>query len=459
MNRIFRFFSVIAIVFVAFSCVKTDDNDPINPPAGEDQVLWKFSLSDSIGLENVKSVALPAYDEANNGYYLLNVENPSSSYNEIDVYVVALDASGTLKWHVKATDLPIDPSNESFIASTEGKIIVFMTEKLLCLDAESGNTAWSNDMYRTYWVNSMSVADGKIFYIDGTDITEKIVGINLTDGSEFCRLAINVPGEDIRGELTMIAGGKLHVLTNDINNNNQWLSQLVIYDISLLPSDSPVAYTTPLNFYPVTSVMAATSSGSALFFMKNEGNSDPVERYLVSVNSQGTENWRAEVPSDVSDIYIDAAENIYCIGPNEFLRFSATGAKIFEAEIPFATYLNEFELLESSLFYGVTGNPETGEEDNIFTVFDLPTFSEQLRYGEYYPYAQIEGSSAQIYEENYRRLGENAAFSSGKKVVDRTGKLISVSHESIYCVNTFENKLMPNAWSKRFGDYGNTNSR
>jgi len=193
--------------------------------------------------------------------------------------------------------------------------------------------------------------------------------------------------------------------------------------------------------------------------MKNEGAVDPTDRYLVSVNSQGIENWRAEVPSDVSDIYIDAAENIYCIGPNEFLRFSATGVKIFEAEIPFATYLNEFELLESNLFYGVTGNPDTGEEDNIFTVFDLTTFSEQLRYGEYYPYVQIEGSSSQVYEENYRRLGENAAFSSGKKVVDRTGKLISVSKETIYCVSTFENKLMPNAWSKRFGDYGNTNSR
>lgn len=461
MNRIFRLFSVMAIISVAFSCVKTDDNDPVNPPVGVDQVLWKYSLSDSIGLNYIKSVALPAFDELNNGYYLLNVESETSSNNEIDVYVVALDASGTLKWFKKATQTPVDLAYESFIACSDGKIIVFMTESILCLDAQSGNTIWENLMYRTYWVNSMSVSDGRIFYIDGVDITEKIVGLNLNDGSEFCRLQINVPGEDIRGELTMIADDNLYVLTNDINNNNQWLSQLLIYNIPLIPSGTAVAYTTPLDFYPVTSVMAASSTGSALFFMKNEGNPDPVERYLVSVNNQGIEEWKAEVPADVSELYLDASNNIYCTGSYHFLKFSSTGAKILETEIPFATYVDEFELLESNSFYGVAGNPETGEEDNIFTVFDLPTFSEQLRYGEYYPYAQIDGSSSQIIEENYRRLGQNADFAGGKKVADRSGKLISVSAAggAIYCVKTFDNKLMPNAWSKRFGDYGNTNSR
>ncbi len=461
MNPYFRILSIIVFLFVATSCVKTDDNNPDNPIFGEDQILWTFSLTESIGDQEMKDIALPAFDEANNGYYLVSIDNTGSgsTNNQKDVWVIALDEAGNFIWKIKATDTPESFANKSFISYSDGKVIVFMTDKLLCVDAQSGNALWSNAIYRTYWVNSMSVANGKIFYIDGLDITEKIVGVNMSDGSEFCRLPINVPGEDIRGELTMVSGGKLFVLTNDINNNNQWLSQLLIYNITDLPGGQPLAYTTPSDYAPANSALVATSTGSALFFMKNVGTTSPSNKFLVSVNDQGIENWKTEVPYEVQDIFIDAAENIYCVGPYDFLKYSATGAKIFETEIPFATYFDEFEILESNVVYGVAGNPETGEEDNIFTVFDLPTCTEQLRYGEYYPYAPIEGSSAQAEEENNHRLGENASFATGKKVADRQGRLISVGNGTIYCVKNFTNKLMPNAWGKRFGDLANTNSR
>lgn len=460
MSRYFSYFSIFFLLFVATSCVKTDD-DTNNPVIGEDQVKWTFSLTNSLQDKEIIEVALPAFDEANNGYYLVEIDNTGSgsTNNENDVYVIALDEAGTFKWQIQATDTPEDFLNDNFIACSEGKVIVFMTDKLLCLDAQTGSTLWSNAMYRTYWVNSMSIADGKIFYVDGADITEKIVGVNLSDGSEFCRLSINKPGEDIRGEVTMVSDGKLFVLTVDINNNNQWLSQLVIYDIATLPLGQPVAYTTPLDYAPANSALAASSAGSVLFYMKNAGMVAPLNRYLVSVNRSGIENWRAEVPNEVKDIYTDAADNIYCVGPYDFLKFSATGTRLYETSIPFATYFDELEMLESNTFYGVAGNPDTGEELGLFTIFDMSTCNEQLRYGEYFPYAQVEGSSSQVYDENNRRLGENAAFSTGKKVVDRKGNVISIGLGIVYCLKNMNHKLMPNAWSKRFGDYGNTNSR
>lgn len=460
MKRLFRYLSAILILSVATtSCVKPDDDTSDNPILGEDQVKWVYSLSTLLGSEIVDK-SMPAFDSENNGYYLVEIDATAGSATELnDAYVVALDKTGTLLWQTKIAEAPESDLNESYLAYADGKIVVSTYSRIICLNAQSGAQNWSIDSPRTYWVNSMSVAQGKVFFVESS-WPEKLVGFNLEDGSEICSISLNKTGEDIRGEATLISGSKVFVSVSDINNNNGWYSGLYIFDINSLNNvlEPTHAYTTPPDYYPASSCLISSAANTALFLAKYQGSENQPGCYLISVNEGGNENWKAEVPEEVTQLFTDAQGNIYAQGSDYLLKFSPSGAKLYQTSIPFATYFDELEITESNVFYGVAGNPETGEELNLFATFSLSTGAELLRKTEYFPYAQMEGSSLAVNEENNSRLGKNASFASGKKVIDAEGNVISISSNNIYCLKDPNQKLMTGAWAKRNGTLGNTNA-
>ncbi len=459
MNRLFSYLSAILILISISACTKLNDDDVTdNQLLGEDLVKWSYSLSDQLGADIV-STSMPAFDDANNGYYLVEIDATTGSTEENIAWVVAVDKVGVLLWKSEITDAPESDLNESYLVFADGKIVVSTTTQVVCLNAQTGVPIWSVDSNRTYWVNSMSVAQGKIFYIESS-WPEKLVGLNLSDGSQICSISLNKPGEDIRGEVTLITGSKLVVSVSDINNNGEWYTGLNLFDINSLTNESTPAFTyfTATDYYPVSSCLISSDANAIMFLAQYQGMENMPDRYLISVSETGVENWKTEVPDDIQQLFTDAQGNIYAFGNDNLLKITSSGQIAYQNNIPFGTYFNEFQIAESNVFYGNVGNPQTGDESNFFATFSITSGTEILRNGEYFPYAQMEGSSIAVNEENERRSGENYLFRSGKKVIDAEGNIISISSKNIYCLQGPNHKLMPGAWAKRNGNMENTNS-
>ncbi len=459
MNRLFSYVSAILILISISSCTKLNDDDVTdNPLLGEDVVKWSYSLSDLLGAEIVE-VGLPAFDDVNNGYYLVEIDATTGSTEENKAWVVAVDKVGVLLWKSEITDAPESDLNDSYLAYTDGKIVVSTTTKVVCLNAQTGVPIWSVDSNRIYWVNSMSVTQGKIFYIEST-LPMKLVGLNLSDGSQICAISLNKTGEDIRGNLTLITGSKLVVSVSDINNNGEWYTGLNIFDINSLTNESipSHSFTTATDYYPVSSCLLSSDANAVLFLAQYHGSENIPDRYLISVSETGVENWKTEVPEDIQQLFTDAQGNIYAFGNDNLLKITSSGQIAYQNNILFGTYFNEFQIAESNVFYGNVGDCQTDYESDCFATFSLTSGTEILRNGEYFPYAQMEGSSIAVNEENDRRSSENCLFRSGKKVIDAEGNILSISSKNIYCLLGPNHKLMPGAWAKRNGNIGNTNS-
>lgn len=444
---------------VLFSCIKEENTEP--DKQGKDQVKWTFSLYHELGNEVLTS-AIPAFDEKNKGYYLVNTDNTGANdiNNRHDVWLLAIREDSILNWKVKVSDSPVDAQDVNYVSYISGKVLVFLTNKLVCLDTLNGNTVWSKDIHRVYWQNSLSVSKGKIFYIDQSDTRDKLKGLNLADGSEICSIGLNSStNEDVRGELTVIAGDKLYVSTSDINNSGQWLTKIFIYDIANISNSSaPLTYTLPSDYFP-KNTMAVNSSGDLLFFMKNDISS-PYKKYLVSISQTGTENWKAEVPDDAKYIYIDNQNLIHCRTTStiKIIRYSNTGNKLNENSFQYYNTFPTFEILEDNTVYGNVEDSETGL--STFATFDLNSGNEKANRSINFPYSMLEGSSIAIQQENQEREADNAEFTDAfVKSVDRKGNLIAISRYKIYCIKDLDQKLLPDSWPKDFSNYGNTNSR
>jgi hypothetical protein len=427
--------------------------DPSNL-VGEDHVKWTFSLEQTLGKEIVET-AVPAFDENNKGYFIVETENG----NLHDLWVLAIRPDSSLHWKVKVSDSD-DPSNYNYISYSDGKILVNMTNKLIRLDTLSGNQIWSKNIFREYWVNTLSVSDGKVFYIESTS-PDKLVGLNLDNGSEICNIELKYgTSNDVRGQNTVIKNGKLYVTTNDIDNTNTWETKVLIYDINTINSSSlpDSKYDLPEDYFHKNDP-AISSAGNLLFFMKDDYNS-PYTKYLVSVSTSGTENWKKEVPDEALNIYIDNLDNVYCVTNSiSLIKFNSSGTKQYQTDYPYTTNFN-LQLLNNNTFYGNTGNAETGEDLNIFTVFSLSNGNEVSNFGTEFPYLLIEGIGFDIEEANQKLIEENTNFAQSLvKTVDIEGNIISISKNKIYCVEDLDIKLQTNSWSKDYGDIGNTNSR
>jgi len=457
--KISNWFIAGVVIIAAGSCIK-DDKEEIDPQE-KSQVKWTYSLSNALG-KDVLSTAIPAFDEKNTGYYLVETDNTGANdiNNRRDVWICSVRGDSSLHWKVKVSESSTDALDANFVVYSEGKVLAFLKEKLVCLDSLNGKVAWNKTINREYWRNSLSVANGKLFYIDQAETRDKLKGISLANGSELCSLGLNSgTNEDVRGDYTAISGNNLFVVASDIINSGQWLSKILIYNISSISNATvPASYLLPQNLYPKSTIVA-NSKGDALFYAKYDMNS-PYQKYLVSINSSGVENFKTEVPSDANSIYIDAQDNIYCTTTSnlKLLQFNSSGNILKETSYVYFDTFGEFEILENNTFYGNAEDTETGM--SVMTTFNLLTGSEVSRQDVNFPYALLGGTSIEILKENQRREEENSNFSGGfVQCVDRTGNLISISREKIYCVKDLDKKLLQGAWSKDFANYGNTNSR
>lgn len=451
--------SCISMLFL-YSCVEKTENPG---QTGVDYVKWTYNLN-SIDNKEIVKAAIPAFDEENNGYYLIETDNTSNSdiNNRNDVWLLSLRSDSTLHWKVKVSATTIDALDNNYVAYAEGKVLVFLKTSLVCVDTTSGSTLWNKTIVREYWKNSLSVSNGKLFYIDQTASVEKVKGFNLSNGAEICSLSINSgTSENVRGNHTIVAGNNLFVSASDINNSGQWLTKIFIYNITNISNSStPVTYTLPTGHYP-KNTLAATSASNLLFFMKNEGNTAPYNKYLISVSPTGTENWKVIVPDEASTIYVDAQDNIYCYTTDDnLLKYSNTGVLQKETDYSYPTVISNFEILENNTFFGKTGNENTGEEWDLFTVFNLSDGSIKSTKNQDYPYTFLEGNDIETSNKNELRAEDNASFvGSYQKTVDRNGNLIAVSRHKIYCINDFNLRLQEGAWAKEYANYGNTNSK
>lgn len=451
---------VAGVFFLALNSCNKEESENIDKNANS-AVQWTYSLVSSLGTE-VVDAAIPAFDEKNTGYYLVETDNTGSGdiNNRHDVWILALRSDSSLQWKVKVSDATTDALDENIVAYANGKVIAFLKEKIVCLDTLNGNKVWSKPINREYFRNSLSIANGKLFYIDQSDSRNKLKGYSLENGSEFCSLPVNnVNNEDVRGLYSAIAGTKLYVVTSDINNSGQWLTKILIYNISDINNSSvPTSYLLPQNLYPKNTIIT-TSTGNAVFYAKYDMTS-PYKKYLVMVNASGNEVFKKEVPSDATYLYTDASDNIYCITTSDLklIRFNNAGDKLGEASFSYYDTFGVFEILENNTFYGNVEDSETGA--SVTVVYDLISGTEKSRRPADFPYAMVEGNSIEITRENNRREEENSSYSSGFiRCVDRSGNTVSITGKKIYCVKDTEKKLQSGAWAKDFGNYGNTNSR
>ncbi|NJO69279.1 MAG: PQQ-binding-like beta-propeller repeat protein [Bacteroidetes bacterium] len=448
------------VILLAMNSCNKDESDNIDKNA-HSAVQWTYSLSSSLGTE-VVDAALPAFDEKNTGYYLVETDNTGLGdiNNRHDVWIFSLRSDSSLHWKVKVNDATTDALDENFVAYANGKVIAFLKEKLVCLDTLNGNIAWSKTINREYFRNSLSIANGKLFYIDQSNSQDKLKGYSLETGSELCSITVNSgTGEYVRWDYTAIAGTKLFVVTSDINNAGMWLSKILIYNISDISNTSvPAFYLLPKDLYPKNTIIT-TSTGNALFYAKYDMTS-PYKKYLVMVNGSGNEVFKKEVPSDAQYIYTDAQDNIYCrtTSDTKIIRFSSNGDKLGEASFPYYDTFGVFEILENNTFYGNAEDAETGL--SVVAVYDLISGAEKSRRTVDFPYALLDGNSIEVTKENNRREEENSSFSNSLvRCVDRSGNIISISGKKIYCVKDAERKLLKGAWGKDFANYGNTGSR
>ncbi len=267
------------------SCNNEEEN---NPEATSDiKVVWKANLGEMTNpLENL--YLFPAIDDNDNIYCVLNNFILSSSTPEM----VSVSSTGQIRWTT-----PLDEGFgdvDGYPVYSSGKVFQSYNNHLYCLDAGSGTILWQKNLpgeFDSY--SSVAVKDNRLYISSTLDYSTTILYCYTLDGTQV--FAETYPDMASSGSV-MISGNQLivwfiqdpKILIANLNGELQRIIDLQAegYNLLNIPSVNPV-----------------TDRNGNLIFAANRFEDGEV--YFASYSPEGTENWRFNSGSSLSQITVD----------------------------------------------------------------------------------------------------------------------------------------------------------
>jgi outer membrane protein assembly factor BamB len=420
-----RLFIAFIFVITLLSSCEENEIDGDNNNASDAKTEWTKTLALPIN-PALGGNYMPAVDENDNIYVLMrDFESPNGGYT-----MQAFDKNGKELW--KKSHKEVTPHNQ-MPTYFQNKLFFTSDDKVVCLNANDGSTAWEYHLPDSmlFITSSIAVVENFILITLEKETAQHsyLFALNVNNGSVAGTLPITENrvwlNMAARGNTVYLAHGHLYKVTVSANGSMKldWSVQLPGNDASY--------------YYNFEKDMVIAPNGNVTFAYGEQGN--PSMDILISYNNQGQKLWEYE-RQYASRITLDEQGNVYDGGIKDLIKINgASGEKVWSVKPP-----SEFEFVLmgsfTSMVHANDGNLYCGDVYGIYGSdsdgkIKYSVYSSTLELGDATPFSDV------------------TLLSNGNIMVLTMG---DGANGSIHCIKAATKGVSTKGWPKRGANAANT---